>query len=614
MRIARRTFLASAAAAFAAPAVMRADLRTALADTPPVVLKLHHFMSSVSSAHDKFIVPWARKVQADSNGRIRIDIFSSMQLGGAPAHLFDQARDGDADIVWTAPGLTPGRFPKIEMFDLPFVPSRRALVSSKALQDFAALNLKDEFREVHPICFSCADRGVIHASAPIRTVEDIKDLKIHVATRLAGEALHLLGAQPVPMPVGQLQLAVNQHVIDGCLDPWHLMPALRLNDILKTHTEFSDSSPSSTTFVLAMNSAAYDRLPRDLKAVIDGNSGQVAAGLAGAMWDIEASSVADTVVRGGDSIVTLLPEAVAHWRKLTEPVVEKWIKEMKEQKTDGGKLLAGAHTFLIKYANEPEPQPPQPPAPPQQQTVSEPPQQTASQPPPQARRNSRRKPGSRRRPKSPRRRRQRLRRRQHRPPRRRSCDPVAKPFRRSRRRRIRCRLARQPPRRLPSRSRRQHRCACRPSPATAAARASRLRRRNSRRRRPRRPPSAAPAVAKPAAALAPSPRAAAPPLHRSPRRKTCRRVRALGAAAADGRRRAAYSAARTGAAGAEACPSRIDIPLCELRVRDSAYKFGGWPGIRSYGWAQPGSAFMRSSQAAIFLCAAAMSKPNSSAG
>jgi TRAP-type C4-dicarboxylate transport system substrate-binding protein len=397
MRIARRTFLASAAAMLAAPAV----LRLARADAPQAVLKLHHFMSSVSSAHDKFIVPWARKVQADSGGRIRIDIFPSMQLGGAPPRLFDQARDGDADIVWTAPSLTPGRFPKIEMFDLPFVPSRRALVSSKALQDFAALNLKDEFHEVRPLCFSCTDRGVIHANQPIRTVEDIKDLKIHVPTQRAGEALHLLGAEPVPMPTGQLVLAVNQNVIEGCLDPWHIMPALRLNDLLKTHTEFSETSPSSTTFVLAMNSAAYDRLPRDLKAVIDSNSGQVAAGMAGAMWDIEAASVADGVARGGDAIVTLLPEAVAHWRKLTEPVVEKWVKEMKEQKVDGGKLLASAHTFMTKYASEPEPQPPQPPPQQdmaqqnsaqqnsaqqnsaQQQAVAQPPQQALS-PQPQA--------------------------------------------------------------------------------------------------------------------------------------------------------------------------------------------------------------------------------------
>ena len=370
MRIARRTLLASAAAFIAAPAV----LRFARADAPQVVLKLHHAMSSVSSAHDKFILPWARKVQAESGNRIRIDIFPSMQLGGAPARLFDQARDGDADIVWTAPMLTPGRFPKIEMFDLPFVPSRRALVSSKALADFAAANLKDEFHEVRPLCFSCSDRGVMHTNQPIRTVEDIKDLKIHVPTRWAGEAMRQLGAQPVPMPPGQLQMALNQHVIDGCLDPWHVMPALRLNDVLKMHTDFSDTSPSSTSFVLAMNNAAYDRLPRELKAVIDANSGQAAATMAGTMWDLEAASVADTVVRGGDSIVTLLPEAVAHWRKLTEPVVEKWLKEMKEQKADGGKLIAAAHAAMLKYIKEPEPQPPQAP---QQDAATQPPQSAA---------------------------------------------------------------------------------------------------------------------------------------------------------------------------------------------------------------------------------------------
>jgi TRAP-type transport system periplasmic protein len=382
MRIARRTLLASAAAVVAAPLAAPALLRAARADAPPVVLKLHHFMSSVSSAHDRFIVPWARKVQADSGGRIRIDIFPSMQLGGAPAHLFDQARDGDADIVWTTPALTPGRFPRIEMFDLPFVPSRRALVSSMALSDFAAANLKDEFREIHPLCFSCSDRGVIHASQPIRTVEDIKDLKFHVQTRWAGEALHQLGANPVPMPPGQLQAALNAHVIDGCLDPWHLMPGYRLNDTLKMHTEFYDTSPSSTTFMLAMNAAAYDRLPRDLKAVIDSNSGLAAASMAGAMWDLEAASVSDNVTRGGDTITTLLPEAVAHWRKLTEPVVEKWLKEIKEQKTDGGKLLAAAHTLMQKYAKEPEPQPPAPPPqPPQQDAVAQPVQTVPSQPP-----------------------------------------------------------------------------------------------------------------------------------------------------------------------------------------------------------------------------------------
>jgi len=368
MGIARRTFLASSIGTAIAPAIVR----VACADTPPITLKLHHAFSAVSGVHDKFLLPWTRKIETESGGRLHVDIFPSMQLGGAPATLFDQARDGSADIVWTSPTLTPGRFAKIETFELPFLPSRRALVSSRALTDFAAANLQDEFRDFYTICFSCSDSAAIHATRPMRTTEDMKDFKLHVQTRLAAEAMLALGARPVMMPSAQLPAAITEHVVDGCLDPWHLVPPLRLNDLLRTHTEFSDHSPSARTYVLAMNKASYERLPRELKSVIDSNSGQVAAAMAGAMWDQQAAAVANMVVERGDLIVTLLPEAVARWRKATEPVIDAWRKEMKEQKIDGGKLIAAANALLAKYANEPEPQASRAAPPTQEHAVAEP--------------------------------------------------------------------------------------------------------------------------------------------------------------------------------------------------------------------------------------------------
>ena len=377
MRIARRSFLTSSIGTAVAPAI----LRLARADTPPITLKLHHSFSAVSGVHDKFLLPWARKIETESGGRMHVDIFPSMQLGGAPAALFDQARDGSADIVWAAPTLTPGRFAKIETFELPFLPSRRALVSSKALTDFAAANLQDEFRDFYTICFSCSDSAVIHATRPVRTTEDMKDFKLHVQTRLAAEAMRALGAHPFMMPSAQLPVAITEHVVDGCLDPWHLVPPLRLNDLLRSHTEFSDYSPSARSYVLAMNKASYDRLPRELKSVIDSNSGQVAAAMAGAMWDQQAGAVANMVVERGDLIVTLLPEAVARWRKATEPVIDAWRKEVKEQKIDGAKLIAAASALLAKYAKEPEPQSSQASPPTQQQAVAQPAQPQANSAP-----------------------------------------------------------------------------------------------------------------------------------------------------------------------------------------------------------------------------------------
>ena len=120
-----------------------------------------------------------------------------------------------------------------------------------------------------------------------------------------------------------------------------------------------------------MNKSAYDRLPRDLKTIIDNNSGQAAAAMAGVMWDIEAKAVADMVRGRGDPVTMLSAEEVAPWSKATEPVIAGWLKEMKTHKVDGRKLLANVTTLVAKYVNEPEPQA----LPPPEQSVVTPPAQ-----------------------------------------------------------------------------------------------------------------------------------------------------------------------------------------------------------------------------------------------
>jgi TRAP-type C4-dicarboxylate transport system substrate-binding protein len=386
MRVARRRFLASIIGCAAAAPVLLP--RRVQADAPQLTLKMHHSFSSVSGVHDRFLVPWARKVEADSGGRIRIDIYPSMQLGGAPAQLFDQARDGLADIVWTAPSHTPGRFARIEAFELPFVPASRALVSSKAIEDYAAANLADEFREVRPLCFSCRDRAVVHATRTLQGFEELRGLKLHVPNRLADEAVRALGGQAVAMPISQVLLALSGRVINGCLDAWDAAPGLKLYDVLKAHTDFADAALSTTTFVLAMNRGAYDRLPRPLKSVIDANSGQPAAGMAGAMWDVEAAGAVALARERGDAVTVLPPKEVLRWRRATEPVIAAWLKQMKERRIDGDKLLADIRELLEKYAGEPEPQPPPRPSPqpaPEQKVVAQPqPRPEAKVEPPKA--------------------------------------------------------------------------------------------------------------------------------------------------------------------------------------------------------------------------------------
>ncbi len=266
MTVGRRRFIALGTAALAAPAL----LRQAHAQQPVVVLKLHHFLSPVAYAHTRFLTPWAKSVEKDFGGRIRIDLFPSMQLGGTASQLYDQAVNGTADIVWTLPGMTPGRFPRIEVFELPFVANQRALANTRAVQQLYETRLRDEFREVQPICLWAHDRGVLHTNKPINRLEDLKGLKLRAPTRLANEALKALGANGISLPVPQIPDALAQKVIDGCLVPWEVVPAIKLQERVKFHTEIAGSPTLYTaTFILAMNKARYDSLPPDLKKVID---------------------------------------------------------------------------------------------------------------------------------------------------------------------------------------------------------------------------------------------------------------------------------------------------------------------------------------------------------
>jgi TRAP-type C4-dicarboxylate transport system substrate-binding protein len=349
MTVGRRRFIALGTAALAAPAL----LRQAHAQQPPVVvLKLHHFLSPVAYAHTRFLTPWAKSVEKDSNGRIRIDLFPSMQLGGTASQLYDQAVNGTADIVWTLPSMTPGRFPRIEVFELPFVANQRALANTRAVQQLYETRLRDEFREVQPICLWAHDRGVLHTNKPINRLEDLKGLKLRAPTRLANEALKALGANGISLPVPQIPDALAAKVIDGALVPWEVVPAIKLQERVKFHTEIAGSPTLYTaTFILAMNKARYDSLPPDLKKVIDRHSGQNAAQMAGRMWDDLAPMVEDTARKQGNIIKELDRPEIDRWVKATQPVIDAWVKESRQRKFDGGALLAEAKALLVKFGS-----------------------------------------------------------------------------------------------------------------------------------------------------------------------------------------------------------------------------------------------------------------------
>jgi TRAP-type transport system periplasmic protein len=343
--LSRRKFLGASGAVLVAPALARPAFAQA-----QVTLKLHHFLPPVSNGHSKMLAPWAKMVEEDSGGKIKIDIFPSMQLGGTPPQLYDQARDGVVDIVWTLPGSTAGRFPSTEVFELPFVGARRGIVNARASQEYADANLAKETSDIKLLSFWSHDHGLIHSTKEVKTMADLQGLKLRSPNRLAGEALKALGATAVPMPIPQVPESLAQRAIDGAVVPWEVVPAIKLHELVKNHTEIPGSPTLYTaSFFLAMNKAKYDGLPADLKAAIDKNSSMKFAELAGNMWDTAGAGVLEMVKKRGNTVTTISEDEKAKWIKTTEPVIETWIKQVKDKGLDGGKLLEQARALVAKY-------------------------------------------------------------------------------------------------------------------------------------------------------------------------------------------------------------------------------------------------------------------------
>lgn len=346
MRLTRRQIVAAAGSAIAMPAVVT----SARAQAPAVTLKLHHFLPPVSNGHAKMLAPWAKAIEADSQGKIKIDIFPSMQLGGTPPQLYDQVRDGVVDICWTLPGSTPGRFPATEVFELPFVGGEKALPNARAAQEFYDKHGKDESKDVKVLSYWAHDGGLIHANKPIKTMDDLKGLKLRNPTRLAGEALKALGATSIGMPVPQVPESLAQKVIDGAVVPWEVVPAIKVHELVKYHTAIPGSPTLyAASFFLAMNKAKYEGLPADLKAIVDKHSGQAFASRAGNMWDESGAAVKEMVAKRGNTIGAISEEEKAKWIKACEPVITTWIEQVKAKGLDGAKLVEEARGLVAKY-------------------------------------------------------------------------------------------------------------------------------------------------------------------------------------------------------------------------------------------------------------------------
>lgn len=294
-----------------------------IASAQEIPLKLSHGFPSVHGLQVDFVGPWAEELSKRTNGRVKVSIFPAGSSFGALDRQLDQVKAGIVDLAMGLSVVPRDRMPRTGLMDLPFIAPDRA-VANKALWSMTSTDLAKDYDGMKLLGL-LVDCSTLHTvKQPVRTLDDIKGLRIRVPSNLGGEMIRAAGGVPVAMPQGEIYENLERNVIDGAVTPWDVMQTLKLGEVVKFHTE---NYLFCGQLWFAMNKATYDGLPADVKKVVDDISGDnLIKGVDAlyAKWTEAGKAAAN---KTGSTITKLSDEDIAKWKQAVQPVVEKYLAD-----------------------------------------------------------------------------------------------------------------------------------------------------------------------------------------------------------------------------------------------------------------------------------------------
>jgi TRAP-type C4-dicarboxylate transport system substrate-binding protein len=296
-----------------------------------ITLKLSHFVPPQHAFH-KWVVKWTQKIEKESHGRLKFQIYPNGQLVGPPNRQFDAARNGITDIAFCLHGVTPGRYPMTELANLPFTWPSAGVdlpLMAKRMTELAPKYLAAEHKGLHILFMVMANPVVLYSKEPIRSIADYKGKKIRYASITNKEMLDAMGAVPSLVPPPATQDALAKGIVEGATFPHEAGLAYHLASVAPYTIE---PPMASATFALVMNPAKYNSLPPDLRAILDKE-----AGVAGAMSFAKAWQAQEKFARNlettkmGLKIITLPPADVAKMKELAKPIIKSSIAKLEAE-------------------------------------------------------------------------------------------------------------------------------------------------------------------------------------------------------------------------------------------------------------------------------------------
>ena len=303
----------------------RAATATAPVRAQPIVLKLSQFLRPNSFFAVDFAEPWARELEAETGGQVKVELFDGTSPYGRVTAQAAQVKAGTIDIALGLRGAEPERFPRTAIIELPFMVPDAARGSMALWQAYKAGMFGPEFQDFKLLALHVHNPGLIHtATRPVRDVTDLAGLRFRAPNQAVAASLTSVGAVPAILQVNDVMDAVKGGRIDGIVTNWG-NPLVGFNDLMHFHT---DVAFYTSVFFVVMNRERFERLPQDVRAAIDRISNEALVTRFGQLWTKWDKPVRDGADAPGHEIIVPSAADQATWKAALQPVTRRYLDDL----------------------------------------------------------------------------------------------------------------------------------------------------------------------------------------------------------------------------------------------------------------------------------------------
>ena len=289
-------------------------------------------------------VSWAKEIEKRTNGKVKITVFPGGTLTKAN-QCYDGVVNGISDIGMSCFAYTRGRFPVMEVVDLPFgYPNGQ--VATHVANEFAKTIQPKELDDVKVLYIHAHGPGLLHTKKAVRTLEDLKGMKIR-STGLSAKVVEALGGVPVAMPQGATYESLQKGVVEGTFGPIEVLKGWKQGEVIKYTTE-CDGIGYTTAMFVVMNLKKWNSLPKNIQKIFEDVSNEW-VDVHGKVWDLNDSEGRKYTLSLGNKIIPLSKEENLRWKKAVSPMIDNYIKTTRENGLPGEKAAKETESLINKY-------------------------------------------------------------------------------------------------------------------------------------------------------------------------------------------------------------------------------------------------------------------------